>query len=108
MKKIKVSLFAMMAIALGIAFSSFTASPKTTSQKWFLYDGVGSASSAASYNVAPGDGADPLCAADPVMVCAIYATDNNGHPDATELSDIVRDSNTFQAQLEGLVEYKEE
>jgi len=108
MKKCKVSFVAVIALVIAIGVSSFTTLHKTTSQKWFAFSGTGSNTSASNYTPASGgSGADPNCNYDPVMVCAIYATDDGtGHPVASELSDIVRDSDTFQEQLDGLVEYK--
>lgn len=108
MKKFKISFVAILAVVIAIGLSSFTPSQRTTSQKWFAFNGTGSNTSPSSYVPASGgSGADPNCSYDPVMVCAIYATDDgNGHPVSSELSDIVRDSNTFQDQLDGLVEYK--
>ncbi len=106
MKKIKISLFAIMAMALGIAFSSFTNVKHTTSQKWYSLTGS-DRTAASSYTPSGGTGADPLCPSTPSTVCAIYANDDgNGNPVQSELNLIRTQSDDFTEFAENL-EYHE-
>ena len=106
MKKFKISLLAVLAIALGIGLSSFTTSHKPTSQKWFSLTGS-ERTIASSYTPSGGTGADPQCPATPAAVCAIYANDDgNGNPVQSELNSIRTLSSDF-TDVEEDLEYHE-
>ena len=98
---------ALLAIIVAFGLSAFTPKPHTTSQKWYKFNG-GDRTMAASYTLAPANGADPECSALPVVVCAILANDDgNGSPLQSDLDQVIADSNDFHDQADG-VEYREE
>lgn len=106
MKKFKISYIAILAIVLAIGLSSFTTAHKHFTKQWFAFSGSTN-TMAADYTLAGGTGADPECAADPVTVCSIFATNDGGHPLQSDLDAIVSQSSNFSVQADNL-EYRDD
>ena len=101
MKKIKVSFFAVIAIIIGMAASSFTIhAAKTTAMNWYEFNGTGDPADAADYDLAT---SDPTCNTTPDIVCAVRADEGNtGKPSQSELDAIVTASGSFTLQASNL------
>ena len=105
MKKFKVSIFAVIAIVMGIAASAFTAPKAPLSDGWFTINANADPTLAASYTYS---GASSPCSGSDVL-CAIIGTKDPLHPTQPMQSDVnsaASASNTFQHPVSGQVDFK--
>ena len=105
MKKIKISLFAVLAIIIAMAASSFTTrSVHTNTEEWFSYDG-GTMTVPGNYTY---EGSEPPCEEGQSSLCAIKVlNDGSGSPDQSALNTLYNaDNNHFAQPIEGSVDFK--
>jgi len=107
MKKFKISLFAVIAIAMGIAASAFTAPVKSpTVNQWFTYDGSGPLNDPASYTYS---GTTATCSGH-VQFCEFkgirQASPNDMLPTQSSLDNASSQSNDFSIEKTGLVVFQ--
>ena len=90
----KISLFAVLAIFIGLAASSFTVhSARATTMNWYEFNGTGSPGNADDYDLAT---SDPTCNSAPDKVCAVQADEGDaGKPSQSQLDAIKTASNIF-------------
>jgi hypothetical protein len=105
MKKIKVSIFAVIAIVMGIAASAFTAPKAPLSDGWFKINPNADPTMASSYTYS--GTASPCSGSD--VLCAITGTKDPLHPTRPLQSDVnsaKSASSDFQNEVPGQVDFK--
>jgi hypothetical protein len=106
MKKVKVSLFGVLAIFIAIAASSFTiqrSQKKTNSVDWFRYVS-GPVDKASSYMIS--STGDPECN-DSEILCAIdVLNDGNDQPDQSALDFLYSHNSNLTEPVQGKVEFQ--
>jgi hypothetical protein len=105
MKRIKVSIFAVIALIMGIAASAFTAPKAPLSDGWFTINPGADPTKAASYTYS---GATSPCSGNDVL-CAIIGTKDPLHqtqPMQSDVNSAASASNNFQQPVSGQVDFK--
>lgn len=107
MKKIKISIIAVIAIVMGIAGSAFTTyQSSNTLDEWFIYDGIGLLSDPASYSYS---GSTPTCTGH-ASFCEFkgirQAVPNDDMPTQVSLNSASSQSSTFTVEKPGLVVFQ--
>jgi len=107
MKKFKISLFAVIAIVMGIAASAFTAPVNRPNvNQWFTYDGSGPLNNPSSYTYS---GTTATCSGH-VQFCEFngirQASPNDMLPTQASLDNASSQSNDFSIEKTGLVVFQ--
>lgn len=103
MKKLKISIVAVLAIVLSIGASSFThRSSKVLADEWFSYNG-GTMTVPGNYTY---EGTEPPCSGTATL-CAIKVTnDGSNQPLQSALTLLYDNNNRFAAPVTNLIDFK--
>lgn len=105
MKRFKISIFAVIAIVMGIAASAFTAPQTNLSDGWFTLNANSDPTQASSYTYS---GTTSPCSGSDVL-CAITGTKDAMNPTRPQQSDVnaaYSASNQFKNPVSGQVDFK--
>jgi hypothetical protein len=105
MKRIQISVIAVVAIVMGIAASAFTAPKVSLTDAWFSINDGADPNLASSYTYA---GTTSPCSGS-TRLCAIEGVRDSSNPDQplqSSVDDASTASNNFTQQVTGQVEFK--
>jgi len=95
MKKLKMNLFAIVALAIAAVTMSFTVVKNASfaGEKWFEYTNAtddGNINNPANYELANGNGnSEPPCPTGTTERCAVHAQPEAGTPDQPDMSTVI-------------------